>query len=55
MKKYDYPDVKVIGVCINGDTPPELRSKAEQEKFMTEISIKAAEALGASPMQDDDR
>lgn len=51
MGRYKYPEIKVSGVCLNGDPSPELRSKEEQEKFMTEISIIAAKALGAKPIK----
>lgn len=53
MGRYKYPEIKVSGVCLNGDLPPELRTKEEQEKFITELSIIAAKALGGKPREVD--
>jgi|GEM_PF-6458454 len=50
MGRYKCPKIVATGVCLNGDTPPEQRSREEQIKFMTEISIIAAKALGAKPI-----
>lgn len=53
MARYKYPKVKASGVCLNGDLPPELRSKEERKKFVTELSIIAAKAIGGKPKKID--